>query len=1011
MATYIPGVADYIPQLQPFQPDYNFLGNMLQTKQSQYDSNYKQLSQTYGTLLNSDMMREDNIQKRNEFFKMIDNDIKRVSGLDLSLQQNTDSANKVFDSFFQNKDMVKDMTFTKEYNKQLQAGEALRNCIDQEKCGGKYSDVSAQALHYRAEEFKKASKADAMTMSPGRFVPQINMQEKATKYLETLLGKGGDGGFGVQNVVMSQDGKYNITLKNGALLNAPLQQLLQAQYSKDQDIIDWNNTQAYVNRKGFVSQNLEKFGGDENAAEDEYFKQLDGQFQKSQIEYQQAVEEQNAARAKNNLLAENIKKNGSTGNDKLAKDYVASGTDAAIAQSNSKYTEDTHNIAKSVFEAGENRAQRRNRADQLFGRSLMNKEISESATRAAAMTGGIIKKDADPYAKSYYDFSLDMQKMTSQYNLMDRNAMRNHVYDLNKQKALKEYEKRASAVGLSNQGVYVDGVKGTTATAPDEEGKETIAQVAQETASASASASAYASGYGNTLLGILQDPNASNNEKIVAKDTLQKIYGVAKKGADGSYTSYGFDPNTESFIDNRGVAHNKAEDVSGVYNWKDLYTKAKTEADSHSSVPSHASYLETTGKKLNDQYDLHLKQLNATSKAWVDNNKNVKSYGGTEMSGQDLKDWNNMFAKDNQLKSLEDYTKDYILSNPSSDEKDANDAYVEMNEKYNKIYSSGTTTGKDVNGNLVPLVRSTHGASMFNNLGGGTSAGGGVIFEFDSDSPAALGTRGLNTFYNDAQNTTAIWTIGNYATKEEATKNMALNGANAKIAVDQLMHDLRVGNLTKAEKANVVGQIMYMDVALGDKNMVGTTIKFPPSWLKKYQDSAKEITWADDTRLSSEGISMYVDKKTAKNEFTETFKMKPYDYILQHDNAKISYDMGNDHTSTLTINPRNPDGSFSVIGDVGGYDAKGIWQPVSATKTYYNDVGGQNLYTSLDVWMKQISDANLAYADGKQPNRVYDPKKLPEVQSLLQASLGGEQPQMDPNQMFMQGVNNALYGK
>jgi len=122
MATYIPGVADYIPQLQPFQPDYNFLGNMLQTKQSQYDSNYKQLSQTYGTLLNSDMMREDNIQKRNEFFKMIDSDIKRISGLDLSLQQNTDSANKVFDSFFQNKDMVKDMTFTKEYNKQLQVG-------------------------------------------------------------------------------------------------------------------------------------------------------------------------------------------------------------------------------------------------------------------------------------------------------------------------------------------------------------------------------------------------------------------------------------------------------------------------------------------------------------------------------------------------------------------------------------------------------------------------------------------------------------------------------------------------------------------------------------------------------------------------------------------------------------------------------------------------------------------------------------------------------------------------
>jgi len=299
---------------------------------------------------------------------------------------------------------------------------------------------------------------------------------------------------------------------------------------------------------------------------------------------------------------------------------------------------------------------------------------------------------------------------------------------------------------------------------------------------------------------------------------------------------------------------------------------------------------------------------------------------------------------------------------------------------------------------------------MFNNLGGGTSAGGGVMFEFNSDSPAALGTRGLNTFYNDAQNTTAIWSIGNHGTKEEAMADMGENGDNAKIAMDQLMHDLRTGNLTKAEKENVVGQIMYMDVALGDKNMAGTTIKFPPSWLKKYQGSATEQTWADNTRLSSEGVSMYVDKKTAKNDFTETFKMKPYDYILQHDNAKIAYDMGNGHKSEITINPRNPDGSFTVIGDVGGYDATGKWQPVPATKTYYGDVGGQNLYTSLDVWMKQISDANVAYSKG-QESRVYDASKLPEVQSMLQVASGGDQPQMDPNQMFMQGVNNTLFGQ
>ena len=87
MATYLPKIPQYIPQLQPYQPDFNFLNNILETRQNRYDQNYKALSETYGNLLNSPMLRQDNIEKRNQFFNVINNDIKRISGLDLSLQQ------------------------------------------------------------------------------------------------------------------------------------------------------------------------------------------------------------------------------------------------------------------------------------------------------------------------------------------------------------------------------------------------------------------------------------------------------------------------------------------------------------------------------------------------------------------------------------------------------------------------------------------------------------------------------------------------------------------------------------------------------------------------------------------------------------------------------------------------------------------------------------------------------------------------------------------------------------
>ena len=64
MATYIQGVTDYIPQYQPFQPDYNFYSNVLQTKQTQYDTNWKALNKMYGQYYHADLTRKDSVEKK-----------------------------------------------------------------------------------------------------------------------------------------------------------------------------------------------------------------------------------------------------------------------------------------------------------------------------------------------------------------------------------------------------------------------------------------------------------------------------------------------------------------------------------------------------------------------------------------------------------------------------------------------------------------------------------------------------------------------------------------------------------------------------------------------------------------------------------------------------------------------------------------------------------------------------------------------------------------------------------
>ena len=128
MATYIQGQADYISQIQPTEPNLAFDAQILQTKQAKYDANHKKVSDLYGSLLNASMTRSDNIQARDEFLKIINDDIKRMGGLDFSLDQNVQAAAGVFQSIYTNNNIVKDMVWTRNYNSEVDRGESFKNC-------------------------------------------------------------------------------------------------------------------------------------------------------------------------------------------------------------------------------------------------------------------------------------------------------------------------------------------------------------------------------------------------------------------------------------------------------------------------------------------------------------------------------------------------------------------------------------------------------------------------------------------------------------------------------------------------------------------------------------------------------------------------------------------------------------------------------------------------------------------------------------------------------------------
>jgi len=265
MATYLQGVTDYIPDYQPFQPDLNFYNNVLQTKQTQYDSNWKAVNNLYAELHNADLTHAQNIEKKDDLLKQIDFNLKRVTGLDLSLQQNVDQATQVFRPFYEDKYLMKDMAFTKNYSNTLSRALNLKNSQD-EKMRAQYWDTGIKDMQYRKDEFKNATLDETLNMGNVSYTPYVNAMEKYLKIAK-------DAGLSVDIKDVDETGLYFVHEKNGKALTTPLQNLFLSSYANDPGLQAVYSTQAYVKRKDYAEQNASKYNNNAGEAEKAYLKE------------------------------------------------------------------------------------------------------------------------------------------------------------------------------------------------------------------------------------------------------------------------------------------------------------------------------------------------------------------------------------------------------------------------------------------------------------------------------------------------------------------------------------------------------------------------------------------------------------------------------------------------------------------------------------------------------------------------------------------------------------------
>lgn len=255
MATYTR--QSQIPELPLVSPDFSFWEKQMQKKAYTYDQNFAKVQSVYNSVFNSPMLRNGNIEQRDNFLKSISNNLQQLSSADLSLPQNLTEANNLFEPVLQNDNIVHDIAYTKSLQNQMQTADSYANSFDPN-IKKLYWEGGKQYLNYKAEEYKKADDAVALGMSAPKYIAKVDPLELSEKMFK-------DAGISVQKDVVGKDG-YQYTMKNGDLVVPIAKNFVTHLLSNDPAYLQYLNANTYVQRKNWINSNLSKFNNDENAA-------------------------------------------------------------------------------------------------------------------------------------------------------------------------------------------------------------------------------------------------------------------------------------------------------------------------------------------------------------------------------------------------------------------------------------------------------------------------------------------------------------------------------------------------------------------------------------------------------------------------------------------------------------------------------------------------------------------------------------------------------------------------
>jgi hypothetical protein len=857
MATYIQGLTDYIPQIQPFQPDYNFLANVLQTRQSKYDNSYNQLSSVYTSLLNSPMMRDADIKRKDELFKIIDRDVKKVSGLDLSLQQNVDTAMKVFEPFYNDKNIVNDMVKTKQYQNAVQKGESYKNCVDPAKCGGEYWETGMAELQYKAAEFRNTTDAEALGFQMPDYTPYYNWKKDAMKLAKEL------------DYNVSQDhitGQWIVKEKNGNLVKGGLYNLYQNAYGSDPRVNANYNTQAYVQRKATVAATVGQYGSEE-AAERVYINDMinksSARVTKMHNEFM-GISERMGEKIK--TQTEKQKTTGITPTEAEAL-QILMGDKEAIDNS-TKSLEETQNSINNNAESNE-LSVLRSRADNAAAFELKDADLMGMAS-TMALRGAEIKYEANPYGVATHTSNLALRNSSAM-------AQINHMY---KKELISDTLKSKMTLWDYMHGITSGAISNNTEGVPVENANWSTTQLEEKDE------------YGVYNQNLATSEQFANQARVNSEDFIFNAFSTAKAAAANNKLA------AQDYLKtNFGPEWNKITTKEDMINYMNKSKKSSTALfqstinafDASKNKSDDLSWASTFMNSKSEQVQ-RIKEFN-TAKVLVGEhitNKNkeiVKSIQGQAGAGG-----KNYLYQDADL-LLSDAG--FLVSAPQ---------YAQFEQKYKARYGSKgdpQAAFEQLTDKFLETYRTTKGVVL--NQGSGLSGAGtatAVPMAYGNLSPLQPQNGGLVNAYGiltDLKNSGNFKAVIGSPDKDNIGSGKTSEALET-FVTQNLLNDIQ-RRYAKDDKSAPIFNMIESPIAGNDPNTSAVTLQITnPKYLEQFvgtkNDPGQLYEYKDQLQ---NGITLYYNNKEVQTATTQALRADPLLEIVKI--KGIDYDSWGDNAS------------------------------------------------------------------------------------------------------------------